>query len=258
MRLLLDSPGFPNPNAQHAGTQGKHAGVIISMISSRSNTIRVLALAVVIAAFPATCTLSRAATQDVTGVVSTVFDGDTIVVDLSGREVTIRLIGVDTPETGRPDTPVQFYGPEASDFTRRTLLGKQVRLEFEAPGRPGGATDKYGRSLAYVITADGTNINLELVRLGYGRVYAKYPFRYQRAFEKAERAARKAGLGMWDKDKRSAWSDPARRGTVIGNIRSRIYHLPGQDGYDKVREKNRIYFPTEEEAQKAGFRKARN
>jgi len=220
--------------------------------------MQVVALVVILAAVPATSTLCRADTQAGPAVVSTVFDGDTIVVVLGGREVTIRLIGVDTPETARPDTPVQFYGPEASDFTRHALLGKQVRLEFEAPGRPGGATDKYGRTLAYVITGDGTNFNLELVRLGYGRVYAKYPFRYQRTFEKAETAARKAGIGMWDKNKRAAWSDPARRGTVIGNTRSRIYHLPGQVGYDRVREKNRIYFPSEEEAQKAGFRKAKN
>jgi micrococcal nuclease len=228
------------------------------MIVSCLKTIRALGLAVVIAAFPAADSLSRADTQAESVVVSTVFDGDTVVVLLGGREVTIRLIGVDTPETARPDTPVQFYGPEASDFTRRSLLGKQVRLEFEAPGRPGGATDKYGRTLAYIITSDGTNFNLELVKLGYGRAYTKYPFKYQRAFEEAEKAARKAGLGMWNKDKRAAWSDPGQRGTVIGNTRSRIYHLPGQDGYNKVREKNRIYFPTEEEAQKAGFRKANN
>jgi len=225
------------------------------MISSWSKIIATLGFAFIIAA---TCALSLAETPAGQVVVSTVFDGDTIVVVLGGQEVTVRLIGVDTPETGRPDTPVQFYGPEASDFTRRALLGKQVRLELEAPGRPGGETDRYGRSLAYVITADGTNFNLELVRLGYGKVYAKYPFQYQRDFEKAEKAARKAGLGVWDKDRRAAWSDPARRGTVIGNTRSRIYHLPGQDGYDRVREKNRIYFTTEDEAQKAGFRKARN
>jgi micrococcal nuclease len=228
------------------------------MIVSYLKTIRALGLAVAIAAFPAADSLSRADTQTESVAVSTVFDGDTIVVLLGGREVTIRLIGVDTPETARPDTPVQFYGPEASDFTRRSLLGKQVRLEFEAPGRPGGATDKYGRILAYIITNDGTNFNLELVKLGFGRVYMKYPFKYQRSFEEAEKAARKAGLGMWNKDMRAAWSDPAQRGTVIGNIRSRIYHLPGQDGYNKVLEKNRLYFPTEEEAQKAGFRKANN
>ncbi len=227
------------------------------MISSCSKIIGALGLAAVIAGVPV-CTPSRADTQAGPVVVSTVFDGDTIVVVRGGREVTVRLIGVDTPETGRPDTPVQFYGPEASDFTRRALLGKQVRLEFEAPDRPGGATDKYGRTLAYVITGEGTNFNLELVRLGYGRAYTKYPFRYQRAFVKADRDARKAGVGMWNKNERAAWSDPARRGTVIGNIKSHIYHLPGQTGYDRVREKNRIYFPTEEEALKAGFRKAKN
>lgn len=225
------------------------------MISPCSKIIGTFGLVLVIAA---TSPLSLAETPAGPVAVSNVFDGDTIVVVLDGRQVTIRLIGVDTPETGRPDTPVQFYGPEASDFTRSNLLGKQVRLEFEAPDRPGGAMDKYGRTLAYVFTGDGTNFNLELVRLGYGRAYTKYPFQYQRAFEKAEKAARKAGLGMWNKTKRAAWSEPVRRGTVIGNIGSRIYHLPGHAGYDRVREKNRIYFPTEEEALKAGYRKARN
>jgi DNA-entry nuclease len=47
-----------------------------------------------------------------------------------------------------------------------------------------------------------------------------------------------------------------QRGKVIGNVRSRIYHVPGQEGYDRVLEKNRIYFPTEDEARTAGFRKA--
>lgn len=232
-----------------------HAGVIISMISSRSKIMATLGLALFLVSTGAP---GLAETPAGSVVVSNVFDGDTIVVVRDGREITIRLIGVDTPETGRPDTPVQFYGPEASEFTRRSLLGKQVRLEFEAPGRPGGAIDKYGRTLAYVITGDGTNFNLELVRLGYGKAYTKYPFQYQKDFEKAEKAARKAGLGMWDKTKRGDWSDPARRGAVIGNIRSHIYHLPGQYGYDRVREKNRIYFPTEEEAQKAGYRKAKS
>lgn len=189
--------------------------------------------------------------------VSDVFDGDTIVVLRRGEALTVRLIGVDTPETGRPDTPVQFYGPEASDFTRRSLLGVNVRLEFERPDRPGGGIDAYGRTLAYVLTEDGRNFNLELVRLGYGRVYRRYPFSYQRAFEQAERAARTARVGIWDREKRSRWADPASRGAVIGNIRSHIYHLPGQEGYDKVLEKNRVYFSTEEEAQKAGYRRAR-
>lgn len=191
-------------------------------------------------------------------IVSQVYDGDTLVVGRGWRKTTIRLIGVDTPETVHPDRPVEFYGPEASDFTRRSLDGKWVKLEFEAPGRPGGGIDHFGRTLAYVITADGGNFNRELVQSGYGRAYTRYPFRYLKEFRTAERAARAAGLGMWSKEKRARWSVPEKRGTIIGNIRSHIYHLPGQYGYEKVAEKNRIYFHTEEDAAKAGFRKARN
>ncbi len=191
-------------------------------------------------------------------IVSQVYDGDTIVVHRGWRKTTIRLIGVDTPETGRPDTPVQFYGPEASDFTRKSLLGKWVDLEFDSPNRPGGSIDRYGRTLAYVITGEGKNFDLELVRLGYGRAYTRYPFRYMNEFKAAERAARAAGLGMWSQKKRAAWSNPETRGKIIGNIRSHIYHIPGQYAYEKVREKNRVYFNTEEEAQNAGYRKAKN
>lgn len=188
--------------------------------------------------------------------VANVFDGDTIVVLRRGEAVTIRLIGVDTPETSRPETPVQFYGPEASDYTRRSLLGATVTLEFEPKGRPGGDRDKYGRTLAYVIDQGGRNFNLELIRRGYGRIYLRYPFTLQREFLAAEREARSAGLGIWNEAGRAAWSDPARRGSIIGNSKSRIFHLPGQQDYDKVGEKNRIYFQTEEEALQAGFRKA--
>lgn len=202
--------------------------------------------------------LSAGTVQGEQVLVTKVFDGDTILVQRNGKEITVRLIGVDTPETSRPETPVQFYGPEAADFTRRSLEGRQVRLEFEAPGRPGGSVDHYGRTLAYVIMGDAQNFNLELVRLGYGRVFGKYPFRYQAEFRKAERAAQEAGLGIWNKSARAAWANPGIRGKIIGNINSHIYHLPGQYGYDKVREKNRVYFSTEAEARKAGFRRAKN
>lgn len=215
-------------------------------------------LAVVVAAGQMFWTYSGGDARSEDVVVTNVYDGDTIVVGRGWLRTTIRLIGVDTPETARPDTPVQFYGPEATDFARTSLEGKRVRLEFEAPDRPGGAVDSYGRTLAYVITEDGRNFNLELVRLGYGRAFTKYPFRYLREFKAAEQAARAAGLGIWAKDKKAAWSDPENRGRIIGNIRSHIYHLQGQYGYEKTAEKNRVYFNTEEEASKAGYRKAKN
>ncbi|NTW57888.1 MAG: hypothetical protein HGA43_01820 [Nitrospirae bacterium] len=190
--------------------------------------------------------------------VTDVVDGDTIKVLRGRRMDTVRLIGVDTPETNREGTPVRFYGPEAALFTRRSLLEKRVRLEFEPPDRLGGSRDKYQRALAYVFTDDGRNFNRELIEQGFGRAYTRYPFKYEQAFRNAEQAARAARRGIWDEAKRAAWSDPARRGRVIGNIRTNIYHVPGQRYYDSIEEKNRIYFQKEEEAQKAGFRKARN
>jgi micrococcal nuclease len=190
--------------------------------------------------------------------VTDVVDGDTIKVLRGRRQETVRLIGVDTPETGRPGTPVQFYGPEASLFTRRALIEKRALLTFEPPERAGGSRDKYQRTLAYVFTDDGSNFNLALIEQGFGRAYTRYPFRYKQMFKKAERAARAAGRGIWNEAKRNEWSDPARRGKVIGNIRTSIYHVPGQRYYDSIGEKNRIYFSTEEDAQMAGFRKARN
>jgi micrococcal nuclease len=190
--------------------------------------------------------------------VTDVVDGDTIKVLRGRQQVTVRLIGVDTPETGRPDTPIQFYGPEAAHFTRRSLLEKRVRLAFEAANRPGGSTDKYERTLAYVFTDDGKNFNLELIRQGYAKVFMKYPFQYQVEFIRAEQAARKAGRGLWNDEHRAEWSDPARRGRIIGNIRTEVYHAPEQRYYRSVGEKNRVYFRTEQEAQDAGFRKARN
>jgi micrococcal nuclease len=233
----------------------------MSPLSSLSTTMRsfghyLVLLTIVLCA--ASAADAATAVRREPALVTNVFDGDTVVVDRGGTETTVRLIGVDTPETARPDTPVQFFGPEASEFTRTSLLGKHVLLEFEAPGRPGGSVDVYGRTLAYIITRDGANFDLELVRRGYGRVYARYPFRYQREFKRAERSARASGLGIWNWKRKTEWSDPARRGKIIGNIRSHIYHLPGQEGCDKVLEKNRIYFSNEEEAVTAGFRKARS
>jgi micrococcal nuclease len=118
-----------------------------------------------------------------------VIDGDTI--ELDGGE-RVRLIGVDTPETVDPRRPVQYFGKEASAFTRRMAQGKQVRLEFGDESR-----DRYGRTLAYVYLADGTFLNAEIIRQGYGHAYTRFPFRYQEEFLALERQARAQGRGLW-------------------------------------------------------------
>jgi len=118
-----------------------------------------------------------------------VVDGDTIVLDGGER---VRLIGVDTPETVDPRRPVQRFGKEASAFTRRAVEGKPVRLKYDEDTR-----DKYGRTLAYVYLSDGTLLNAEIIRQGYGFAYTRFPFRYQAQFVRLEREAREGGRGLW-------------------------------------------------------------
>ena len=118
-----------------------------------------------------------------------VVDGDTIILDGYER---VRLIGVDTPETKHPNKPVQYFGKEAYEFTKRMVEGKKVRLEYDWQRK-----DKYGRTLAYVFLEDGTFLNAEIIKQGYGFAYTRYPFKYLEEFRKYEREAREKGKGLW-------------------------------------------------------------
>ena len=127
--------------------------------------------------------------------VERVIDGDTIVI--SGG-VHVRLLGVDTPETKRPHTPVQPFGPEASEFTRSHVDGRRVRLEFDKE-----RYDKYDRVLAYVYLDDWF-LNEELIRAGLGRAITNHPYSeaMKRRFRAAEREAKNERLGIWGSEDR--------------------------------------------------------
>ena len=122
-----------------------------------------------------------------------VFDGDTIVVRRAGgSEETIRLLGVDTPETHHPRKPVQCYGPEAAAYTSRRLFGQVVRLEDDVERH-----DIYGRRLAYVYL-EGHNYERELLRKGYARLLVIEPnHAHARDMLDDELNARARGVGLW-------------------------------------------------------------
>ncbi|GMU78989.1 MAG: hypothetical protein AMXMBFR46_17820 [Acidimicrobiia bacterium] len=122
-----------------------------------------------------------------------VIDGDTIVVAFAGGATdTVRLLGVDTPETKHPTKGVECFGPEAAAFTTRRLLGRVVTLESDVERR-----DVYGRRLAYV-ERDGTLFNDELVRRGYARFMVIPPNdAHGRALLSAELEARRERRGLW-------------------------------------------------------------
>ena len=121
--------------------------------------------------------------------VSRVIDGDTLLLTDGER---VRLIGVDTPETKHPRKPVQYFGKEAYLFTKEMVDGKEVRLEFDWQRR-----DKYGRLLAYVYLLDGTLLNSEIIKQGYGFAYTRFPFKYLEQFRRLEKEARENKRGLW-------------------------------------------------------------
>ncbi len=124
--------------------------------------------------------------------VARVVDGDTLVVAPGG---TLRLIGMDTPETVDPRKPVQCFGREASFWAHALLDGKQVWLEFD-PSQ--GRLDRYGRTLAYVWLPDGRLFNEVMIADGLAHQYTyDLPYRYQAEFLAAERSARDGQRGLW-------------------------------------------------------------
>ena len=121
--------------------------------------------------------------------VERVIDGDTLL--LTNGEY-VGLIDVDTPETKHPEKPVERFGKEAYLFTKNMVKVKEVRLEYDQSRR-----DRHNRTLAYVYLMDGTFLNAEIVKQGYGFAYTKYPFKYMEDFRKYEKEARENKRGLW-------------------------------------------------------------
>lgn len=124
-----------------------------------------------------------------------VIDGDTIVVNIAGKDTTVRLIGVDTPQTKHPQKPVEYFGQEASRFTTDLLDGKQVLLGPDPHTDP---QNRNGGTLAYVFRSpDLLLVNAEIIRQGYGHAYTRYRFMRMEEFRKLERSAREGKKGLW-------------------------------------------------------------
>ncbi len=126
--------------------------------------------------------------------VAKVVDGDTINVTMGTGKETVRLLGIDTPETHDPRKPVQCFGQRASDYTKSLLEGKDVRLE---PDPTDSDRDKYHRLLRYVYLPDGTLINAKLVSEGYAFAYVIFPLTKLDEFRALETDARQHNRGLW-------------------------------------------------------------
>lgn len=182
--------------------------------------------------------------------VKRVVDGDTFETTAGDK---VRLIGVDTPETVKPNHPVEPYGKEASDYTKQLLTNQSIRLLYDIELR-----DRYGRLLAYVYLEDGTFVNEMLIRDGYARIMTIPPnVKHAELFLQAEQDAREKDRGLWaiEPNQQDDKDLPSPDKKIKGNINAKgekIYHIPGSSHYERTHAE--VWFATEVEAKTAGFR----
>lgn len=201
--------------------------------------------------------------------VTNVIDGDTFKVNIDGKIETVRLIGINTPETVDPRKPVECFGVEASNKAKSLLSGKKVLLESDISQ---GERDIYGRLLRYAFLEDGTNFNLLMIEEGFAFEYTYIiPYKYQTEFKAAQKTAMNAKAGLWADDacqtdtaaQHQLTNDP-NACVIKGNINlqgEKIYHMIGCASYDKTvidESAGEKWFCTEQEALDAGWRKALN
>ena len=214
-----------------------------------------------------------------------VVDGDTIHVLLNNKDVTIRMIGIDTPETVDPRKPVQCFGKEASNHARQLLDGTIVYLEQDTSQ---GDYDKYNRLLSYIWMSDGRLFNQVMIAEGYAFEYTyNLPYNYQTQFKSAQRNAQDKQLGLWSPNTCNglhgvitatataipiisgggssnsggsttidADSAPCFVGQIKGNRRSMIYHVPDGAFYAKTHVTVEC-FDSESAAIAAGYRRSK-
>lgn len=127
--------------------------------------------------------------------VITVVDGDTVKVELDGVHETLRIIGLNTPETVDPRKPVECFGQEASNKAKELLDGQFVTLEADTTQ---GERDKYGRLLRYVFLPDGTDFGKWMISQGFAYEYTySVGYKYQQDYKAAQREAESAQRGLW-------------------------------------------------------------
>ncbi|MTT31594.1 nuclease [Terrilactibacillus sp. BCM23-1] len=214
----------------------------------------------------------------VSATVIKVVDGDTIHVRINGKDETVRMLLIDTPETHAPGKSVQMYGPEASQFAEKELpVGSPIQIE---EGVKGYKRDKYDRLLGYIYLKNGDMYNAKVVEKGFARVGYIYPpnTKHLDMLKEKQADAEKAHLGIWSipgyvtssgydmtkvktqKASTSTNTSPSQSSSsrsckIKGNINSsgaKIYHIPGDPSYNQTKPEQ--LFCSVSEAKKAGFR----
>ena len=217
-----------------------------------ATTIAPTTQAVTMATFPVTIPTENiiAINGSASGTVVNVVDGDTADITVNGIKYRVRFIGIDTPETVKPNTPVQFMGKEASDYTKSRLFNQNVTLEFDAQ-----LYDPYNRLLAYVYVG-GSFFNQELVQNGYASV-ATFPpnVKYEQLFIAAQKYAMDNNLGLYSQSQpASATAAVASEPKYISTSSKKIFHKLDCEWAQEINKTYAVYYSSREEAIAAGCR----
>jgi endonuclease YncB( thermonuclease family) len=185
-----DAYKFPNPQ-QYEGKALEITGLIRSYQSRPEIVLKDLGQIKILSHEPSSVKREAPAIYRVVEVI----DGDTIKVDIGEKIVTVRLIGIDTPEIANPHNPQDdYFGPEAAQYAKQLLENQLVYL---IPDPMQSNRDKYDRLLRYVFLEDGTLINAKLVAEGYAYNYMYEPFQFMKQFDYLEKQAKEKQLGLW-------------------------------------------------------------
>jgi|GEM_PF-328231 len=146
--------------------------------------------------------------------VSGYVDGDTFKVKVNDEVKTIRMLYIDTPETKKANTPVQPYGPEASEYTKQLLEeSEEVKLSFDTE-----TVDQFGRTLAIVELKDGRILNKLLLEQGLAKVLIVEPnVKMENVYKQLEQQAKQAGVGIWQEASNQSLADvPVKQASPTG------------------------------------------
>jgi len=170
-----------------------------------------------------------------TYLVTRIVDGDTVEINYNSQKEKVRLIGIDTPETVKPNTPVQAYGKDASEFTKSQLLNNYIALEFDEQER-----DQYGRLLAYVYI-NGEMFNKTLLSKGLARVSTFPPnTKYVDEFIEIEATAKSNKIGLWENYSDNTVSEV--NAEYIANSSTMKIHLLSCSYAKNISIQNKMYF----------------
>lgn len=161
------------------------------------------------------------------GNVTRVIDGDTLVARTAYGESTVRLLGIDTPETKKPGTAVECGGPQAARVMRRVARpGESITLRTDSTQ---DTVDRYGRLLAYVTGSDGRLLQVDVLQAGWAKVYV-FETRFKRyaRFAAVQRSARRAKRGLFRRcggrvHRRARASHPGARIASVRDCNNRAW-----------------------------------